>query len=250
MISEKDILNLLALIPARGGSKGIPRKNLAPVAGRPLLAWTCAAARESRRIARTVLSTEDAEIAARGREFGAEVPFLRPPELARDDTPTLPVIRHALEFLAEREGYRPDAVVLLQPTAPLRRAEHIDGAADRFLETGADAVVSVSPVPAHFHPFWVFDLDAEGRMRPSHPEGGPERYPRRQALPPAYVRNGAVYVARTRLILDENSLYGSTPVAFVMSAEDSVNVDAPEDLEEAERALLARFAREGVRPPV
>jgi CMP-N-acetylneuraminic acid synthetase len=244
---DRPEMNLLAIIPARGGSKGIPRKNLAPVAGRPLLAWTCRAALESRSLTRVILSTEDSEIADRGREFGVEVPFLRPPELAQDETPTLPVIRHALEFLAEREGCRPDAIVLLQPTAPLRRAEHIDGAVARMGETGADAVVSVSPVPAHFHPYWVFDLDGDGRLKPAHPGGGPERYPRRQALPPAYTRNGAVYIARTRLILQENSLYGPAPAAYVMPPEDSVNVDAPEDLARAEETLLQRMASERER---
>jgi CMP-N-acetylneuraminic acid synthetase len=234
-------MNLLAIIPARGGSKGIPRKNLAPVAGLPLLAWTCRAALESRSLSRVILSTEDSEIAERGREFGVEAPFLRPAELAQDETPTLPVIRHALEFLAEREGYRPDAIVLLQPTAPLRRAEHIAGAVSRLVKTGAEAVVSVSPVPAHFHPYWVFDLDGDDRLKPAHPDGGPERYPRRQALPPAYTRNGAVYVARTRLILQENSLYGPAPAAYVMRPEDSVNVDAPADLARAEEALLQRI---------
>ena len=240
-------MNLLAIIPARGGSKGIPRKNLAPVAGRPLLAWTCRAALESRLLSRVILSTEDSDIAEKGREFGVEVPFLRPAELARDETPTLPVIRHALEFLAQREDCHPDAIVLLQPTAPLRRAEHIDGAVSRMRETGADAVVGVSPVPAHFHPYWVFDLDGRDRLKPAHPDGGPERYPRRQALPPAYTRNGAVYVARTRLILQENSLYGPTPAAYVMREEDSVNVDSAEDLARAEEALLNRMAPERER---
>lgn len=242
-------MNLLAIIPARGGSKGIPRKNLAPVAGRSLLAWTCRAALESRSLNRVILSTEDSEIAAKGLEFGVEVPFLRPPELAQDETPTLPVIRHALEFLGEREGYRPDAVVLLQPTAPLRRAAHIDGAVERMLETGADAVVAVSPVPAHFHPYWVFDLDGDDRLKPVHPDGGPERYPRRQELPPAYTRNGAVYIARTRLILQENSLYGPAPVGYVMPPEDSVNVDGPEDLALAEKALLKRMASDPIPFP-
>ena len=155
---------MLGLIPARGGSKGIPRKNARLLAGRPLLDYTAEAALKARRLSRVILSTEDPEIAEIGRRCGLDVPFLRPPELARDDTPTLPVVQHALRWLEER-GERFSAVCLLQPTSPLRTAEHIDACIELLEKDGADAVVTVLRVPPEHNPHWVFVRDGDGFLR-------------------------------------------------------------------------------------
>jgi CMP-N-acetylneuraminic acid synthetase len=160
-------MRTLGVIPARGGSKGIPGKNLRLLAGRPLLAYTADAARGSRRLSRVVLSTDDEATAAAGRSLGLEVPFLRPADLAADDSPMLPVLRHAVEALSA-SGFEADAVVLLQPTSPLRRAEHIDAAIELLEATGADSVVSVVEVPHQFNPVSVMTLEGD-RLKPFVP---------------------------------------------------------------------------------
>jgi CMP-N,N'-diacetyllegionaminic acid synthase len=222
---------ILGLIPARGGSKSIPRKNLATLAGRPLLAYTCDAALGAKRLTRVVLSTDDEEIARVGSECGLEVPFLRPAELARDDTPSVAVARHCLEWLAEREGFKADVVALLQPTSPLRRAHHIDEALEQLEETGADTVVSVVEVPHRFSPYSVMKVQ-DGRLRDFCEAPVPfDRY-RRQDMPPLYARNGpAVLAARTQVVMEENSFYGSQVVPYLMGTADSIDIDSPFDLE-------------------
>src|SRR5262249_18146969 len=150
---------VLGLIPARGGSRSIPKKNIALLCGRPLLAYTCEAALESRRLTRVVLSTDDEEVAKVGRDLGVDVPFLRSAELAEDDTPSIAVVEHCLKSLAERQSFKPDVVVLLQPTSPLRAAHHIDEALDQMEKTNADTVVSVMEVPHHFSPYSVMRLE-------------------------------------------------------------------------------------------
>jgi CMP-N,N'-diacetyllegionaminic acid synthase len=218
-------VSVLALIPARGGSKGIPRKNLAPLDGRPLLAWTVDAALRSRVVTRTVVSTEDAEIAAAARELGAEV-LARPPELAADDTPMQPVIAHAL---AELEA--PDVLVLLQPTSPLRRAEHVDEAVDLLLATGADSVVSVVEVPHRYRPGSLMALDGDRLVRLADDHAGT-----RQEKPLVYARNGpAVLALRPGRI--GTDLYGGDCRPYVMGARESLDVDEPFDLELAELLL-------------
>jgi CMP-N-acetylneuraminic acid synthetase len=225
-------MEILGLIPARGGSKGIPRKNLVRLAGKPLLAYTCEAARASRLLSRAVVSTDSTEIADMALEYGVEAPFIRPAELARDETPMLNVILHALDELGE-----PDAIVLLQPTSPLRRAEHVDGAIGVWLETGADSVVSVVLVPHAFTPGSLLSLGGDGRLAPL---GGAA--PRRQDKPRLYARNGPAVLVVKPSVLRAGSLYGRDSRAFLMNREDSLDIDGPFDLELAE-LLLAR--REG-----
>jgi CMP-N,N'-diacetyllegionaminic acid synthase len=234
-------MTVLGVVPARGGSRAIPRKNLALLGGRPLLAWTAAAARASRRLDRVVLSTDDAEIAEAGRGLGLEVPFLRPPALAADETPMVDVLRHVVAAL-EGEGGRPiDVVVLLQPTSPFRRAEHVDAAVETLLRTGADTVVSVVEVPHQFSPASVMRLDGD-RLTPY--EGGPMIL-RRQDKPRVFARNGpAVLAIRRDVVVRKGALYGDDTRAYVMSAEDSIDIDGPDDLDRA-AWLLAR--REGAR---
>jgi CMP-N-acetylneuraminic acid synthetase len=230
-------MDVLGVIPARGGSKGIPHKNIAMVAGQPLLAYTCKAALSSKRLTRVILSTDDPAVAAVGRRYGTEVPFLRPEELAKDDVPMLDVLQHVLKTLQETENYQPEVVVLLQPTSPLRRAEHIDEAVDILLKTGADSVVSVVEVPHQFSPVSVLQLEG-GRLRP-YVEGPPIL--RRQDKPLLYARNGpAVLAVLWEVIILKNSLYGGDCRPLVMEYEDSIDVDGPPDLERVEFLLKHR----------
>lgn len=237
-------LRVLGLIPARGGSKGVPRKNVRPLGGRPLLAYTADAAKASSRLTEIVLSTDDEEIAQVGRALGLDVPFLRPAELARDETPTLPVVVHALEWL-EEHGRRFDAVCLLQPTNPFRRAEDIDGCIALFEERRADAAVSVLPVPHEYNPHWVYLRCDDGCIHLAM--GAMNPIPRRQDLPPAYHREGSVYVTRRDVVLDQNSLYGRFVVGYEMDPRRSVNVDSRDDWDRAESLLAAEVESAGTR---
>ena len=152
-------MRILGLITARGGSKGIPHKNIIPVAGRPLLAYTCEAALNSRHLSRVILSTDDETIAQVGRDNGIDVPFERPADLASDEASSLDVALHAIRWLEQHEDWIADVVVILQPTSPLRRAEHIDQALDQMITVGADTVVSVVEVPHHLSPYKLMRLD-------------------------------------------------------------------------------------------
>jgi CMP-N-acetylneuraminic acid synthetase len=215
-------MDVLGLIPARGGSKGIPRKNLAPVGGRPLLAWTVEAARAASELTRTVVSTDDDEIAAAA---GIEV-LRRPEELAANETPMAAVVRHAIDELA------PDVVVLLQPTSPLRRGEHIDEAVRQLLESGADAVVSVVEVPHAYRPESLMDV-VDGRVVSRGAVGT------RHEKPLVYARNGpAVLVLRADKLQDD--LYAGDCRAYVMDERDSLDVDTAFDLELADLLLGSR----------
>ena len=228
-------MQVLAVIPARGGSKGIPNKNLAIVAGRPLLAYTADAARESSRVTRTIVSTDDAAIADAAAGLGLEVPFMRPPSLAADDTPMLPVLQHAVATM-RTGGFAADVVVLLQPTSPLRRAEHIDAAVDLLETSGADSVVSVVEVPHQFNPVSVLRLDGD-RVQPFME--GP-LVTRRQDKPKVFARNGPAVLAVRAPVLERGSLYGDDCRALIMSADDSLDIDSPRDLVELASSMRAR----------
>lgn len=225
---------VLGVIPARGGSKGIPRKNVRRLAGKPLLQYTAEAALGVSRLARVILSTEDEEIAAVARSCGLDVPFLRPPELALDDTPTLPVLQHAVSAM-EKAGERFDAICLLQPTAPFRRTVDIDGCIDLLLRNGADSVITVLPVPLEHNPHWVYFQNDQGLLKLSTGEDSP--IPRRQLLPPAFHREGSVYVMRRDVLMEQSSLYGSKVAGFLIDSSRSVNLDTLEDWERAENLL-------------
>ena len=212
----------------------MPRKNIRLLAGKPLLRYTAEAALGCKQLTRVVLTTDDQEIAAVGRECGLDVPFLRPPELARDDTPTLPVVQHAVDFL-EKAGERFDAVCLLQPTAPLRRSEDIRSCIDLLESTGADSVVTVLPVPPEHNPHWVYFKTLAGFLQLSTGEDSP--MPRRQLLPPAFHREGSVYLVRRDVLMEKHSLYGSKVVGFSIEPSRSVNIDTLADWQRAEAAF-------------
>lgn len=198
------------------------------------------AARRAPALDRVILSTEDEAIAAAGRDLGCDVPFMRPLDLAMDDTPHLPVIQHAARWMAERVNYRPDAVMILQPTSPLRSVDDIAAAVALLEQSGADSVLSVSEVPVHAHPLRTLRLDANG-FATLFATGEPvrKRINRRQDLPAAWVMNGAIYACRTGLLFDEvsPSLYGDRVVAYRMPAERSISIDDAEDWAAAERLL-------------
>ena len=226
MIQGKKVL---ALIPARGGSKGLPRKNVLLLGGRPLLAWSILAARGSAHVDRIVVSSEDREIIETAREWGAEVPFVRPRELAADETSGMEVVLHAIE----QAGQGFDYVVLVQPTSPLRTPQDIDACLERCLETGAPACVSVCE-PAK-SPHWMYTLDKDGRMRPLLGSG--EYVSRRQDLPRVYALNGAVYAARTDWLKESGNFVTPETVGYVMDPERSLDIDTALDLRLCEELL-------------
>ncbi|MEO8075171.1 MAG: acylneuraminate cytidylyltransferase family protein [Acidobacteriota bacterium] len=226
-------IRVLGIIPARGGSKGIPRKNIAPLAGRPLLAYTVAAAQGARLLSRTILSTDDAEIAEVGRQLGVEVPFMRPAELAQDDTLGIAVLQHAVAVLEEK-GDRFDAIFVLQPTNPLRRPEDIDGAIELFERSGADSVIAFVDVGER-HPARMKYIDADGRVV-DPPFGEQVEGLRRQDLPKLYLREGSVYLTR-RDVLMQGSLKGADCRAWLVPQDRACNIDEPFDLVMAELLL-------------
>jgi CMP-N-acetylneuraminic acid synthetase len=232
-------MKVLGLITARAGSKGLPGKNVKPLAGKPLIAYTVEAAQQSRAFDRLILSTDDPHAAAVARSLGCEVPFDRPADLARDDTPHLPVVQHAVSWLAEHDHYHPDLVMILQPTSPLRQPHHIREAVDLIGRTGATSVVGVSAAPVHYHPSRMLRVDESGNAT-LFVTGEPvrKRLKRRQDLPPAWAINEAIYLLRTAVLFDaEPSLYGDRCAAYVMPPVDGLSIDTAEDWAEAERAL-------------
>lgn len=226
-------MRILAVIPARGGSKGLPGKNIRPLAGKPLLAYTAEAALASNLVSQVVLSTDDLEIAHLGRELGLKVPFIRPPELALDHTPTLPVIQHALRMM-EAEFGQFDAVCILQVTSPFRKKDLLDQAISKFIHSKADSLVTVLPVPDHFNPHWTFEPDHSGLLQIA--TGEKKLITRRQELPKCYHRDGSIYITK-REVLIKGSLYGDS-VAFLENDPDFyVNIDTQSDWDEAERII-------------
>ena len=222
-------LRFLAIIPARGGSKGVPRKNIRFLAGKPLIAWTMEEAKRSRYLDRCIVSTEDEEIKKVAEEYGGEVPFLRPPELAQDGTASIDVV---LDVLHRLPGY--DFVVLLQPTSPLRTAEDIDGAIAFCLDHGAESCVSVAE--AEHSPYWMYTLDAGGRMQHLPGMAKEDGY-QRQRLPKVYRLNGAVYVKQVDALRERQAFIDGNTIGYAMSQNRSYDIDTMEDFEIAEMVM-------------
>jgi CMP-N,N'-diacetyllegionaminic acid synthase len=226
---------VLAVIPARGGSKGIPDKNIRLLAGQTLVERAAYAAAESGLIDRTILSTDSERIAEEGRRIGLEVPFIRPAHLAADDTPMLPVIEHAIDFL-EQGGWSPEIVVLLQPTSPLRRPDHVRNAVRQLRQSGADSVVTVIELPRHLSPDYVMRVEG-GRLVPFLAHGA--SVTRRQDARPAYVRDGTVYAFWRRTMTETGTIYGRDCQPLVLRALESLTIDTPQDWEEAEHRIAS-----------
>ena len=227
------VKQILAVILARGGSKELPGKNIAAIAGKPLIAWTIEAALGSESVTRTIVSTDDVDIAETAKLYGAEVPFLRPSELAEDGTPgSLPVLQ-AVSGLDEREAYRPDLVVTLQPTSPLRGADDIDAAVALLIERSADAVVSVTAVQQH--PLWMKTIDAQGWVHDF--VGQAKSVGARQELPPIFAPNGAIYIAPRNVLLSRGGWDTQRTAAYIMPFERSIDINTAQDFAIAELFL-------------
>ncbi len=231
--------SVLAIIPARGGSKGIPRKNIRLFAGYPLIAFSIAAGLQTETVTRVLVSTDDEEIAEVARQFGAETPFMRPAELAGDRTLDLPVFQHALTWLAENEGYRPDAVVHLRPTTPIRPSDLVDRAIHTLLDhPEADSVRGITP--AHQNPFKMWLMDSKDHpIRPlTNVSGVNEPYNApRQILPQAYAHTGLIDVIRPATILEKNSMSGQVILPILFDSAYDIDIDTPDDWRRAEERM-------------
>ena len=231
---------ILSIIPARGGSKGIPRKNIKPLRSKPLLAYTVEASLKSQYITRHILSTDDDEIAKIGCDYGLEVPFMRPTHLATDNSPSIECFKHTLSQLKIQEDYEPDFLVILQPTSPLRTAIHVDEAIRLFLETDCDSLVSIVEIPHNISPSSAMKKDSEGFVY-SLANSSPAQY-QRQSKPRFYARNGAaIYITTPHQIYSEGSLFGEKTLGYEMAKLDSIDIDDEQDWLIAEALLEWRY---------
>lgn len=227
-------MKVLGLIPARGGSKGIPNKNKKLLSGKPLLQYTIEAALDSKKLERVVFTSEDASLITIAKNLGVDVPFVRPADLAKDTSGSLEVVQHALKSLLENgEGY--DAVCLLQVTYPFRNSEDIDYAIEKFIESQTDSLISVRKVPHQFNPHWVFEENDDNNL--SIATGENEIIKRRQDLPKAFIRDGAFYITKSDVILDKNSFFGKSISYIELDPNKYVNIDTNEDWIKAEKIL-------------
>ena len=230
-------MKVTALIPARGNSKRVPKKNICNLGGKPLIAWTIETALASS-IERVIVSTDNPEIAEISSNYGAEVPFLRPPELAQDKSPDLPVCLHTLDFLESNENYIPDDIVWLRPTSPLRTTQDIEECMQKLVTSNADCVRSVCKV-SH-HPYWMKSLK-EDRLLPFLKGKDEQNYYQSQLLPPVYRLNGAVDVISTKFIREQNLLYGGNMRGYLMPEMRSLDIDTELDFLIAEVLIKKRL---------
>ncbi len=230
----KDNKQILAIIPARGGSKGLSRKNIKMIAGKPLLAWTIETALSVPILDRVILSTDDEQILKTGKKYGAEAPFLRPASIAGDNVTDMPVYEHTLNWLAENEQFYPEIVVWLRPTTPLRTSMDIEQAVNLLIQKNPDWVRSVCEV--EHHPYWMYKLN-EGMMESFIDGINIDDYIRRQLLPPVYRLNGAVDVTWSSTVLEKKFLYSGVIAAYIMPGDRSVDIDTKMDLRIAEMLM-------------
>ncbi|EKQ51122.1 MULTISPECIES: acylneuraminate cytidylyltransferase family protein [unclassified Clostridium] len=222
-------MNIIAIIPARGGSKGIPRKNIKEINGKPLISYTIAEAKKSHYINRIIVSTEDEEIAQISQKYGGEVPFLRPRELAEDNTPGIDPIIHCINWLKENENYDPEYVCLLQCTSPFRKFNQINEAIERLISENADSIVSVCE--SEISPYWMKKIN-DGKMQDFMDDI--PFYARRQDVPKVYRLNGAIYIAKTSVLLAKQNWYTESTLAYVMDRNSSIDIDDMTDFKFAE----------------
>lgn len=228
MINGKSVL---AIIPARGGSKRIPRKNIKLLAGKPLIVWTIEEAIKSKYIDRLILSSEDEEVIKVAKNYGCEVPFKRPNELAQDDTPGIEPVIHAINTIPERYNY----VCLLQPTSPLRKVIHIDECIKRCVSNNSDSCISVTEV--NEHPYWMYEIDSEDKMKSLFLEK--EINTNRQQLPKVFVLNGAVYVAKIDILVKTRKFVTKDTLSYIMDKNKSVDIDTELDWKIAENIIIS-----------
>ncbi|MCV9931245.1 acylneuraminate cytidylyltransferase family protein [Flavobacterium sp. LS1R47] len=221
-------MKILAIIPARGGSKGVPGKNIKLLNDKPLLAYTSEIALQSKFLTEVIVSTEDEQIIEVAKSLGIKVPFIRPITLAQDNSPTIDVIIHALRWY-ESQNIFFDAVCLLQVTTPFRTLEFLDNAIKKFIEKDSDSLVSVQRVPHEYNPHWTFEVNKQGNLKIA--TGETEIISRRQELPIAYHRDGSIYITKTKVLLEEHSLYGKNTTFIESQSEFYVNIDTLEDWE-------------------
>jgi len=214
-------MKIVAIIPARGGSKGIPRKNIKELCGKPLIAYIIETALRVEELDRVIVSTEDKEIAEVAKKCGAEVPFMRPEELARDETPTLPVLQHAVKYLEEKENYKPDIIVLLYATSPLLKHERVSEAIKLLKARGFDSVLSVVEDRGHY---WIKRGEDYERLYPKVLKN-------RQFTEPLLKENGAIYLCKRDLLMEENTMVGGKIGFLKMQKEESIDIDEPLDFE-------------------
>ncbi len=224
-------MKILAIIPARGGSKGVPGKNIKLLNGKPLLAYTTEVALQSQLLSKVILSSDDYQIIETAKNLGVEVPFVRPAELSQDDSPTINLVLHALKWF-EKKNIIFDAICLLQPTSPFRTVDFLDNAIKKFIESGCDSLVSVLKVPHEFNPHWTFEVNEKGNLKIA--TGESNIIGRRQDLPQTYHRDGSIYIVKTAVVLKKNSLYGEK-IAFIESPQECyANIDTISDWDKAE----------------
>ena len=228
-------MRILGVIPARGGSKGVPRKNIRPLAGKPLIAYTIEAALSSHVLDDVVVSTEDPEIAKVAQQYGAQVPFMRPAELASDQAQTHPVVVHCLEFMENHTGKPYDIIVLLQPTTPMRTAQDIQDGVTLIQSSGADSVVSVTSVEG-YHPFRMKRIVGDNQLINLIDQGFEDMRPR-QVLPPVYLRSGDLYIATRATVIDRQTMVGPDSRAIVIPPQRAINIDTERDFMLAEYIL-------------
>ena len=223
--------NVVAVIPARGGSQSIPNKNIRDFAGKPLIAWTIACAQKAANVDRVLVSTDSAHIADVARAHGGEVPFLRPAEIAKSDTAIEPVMKHAYDWLRENENYDADALILLFPTNPLRQVAHIEDSVTQFFDTGADSVITVNESPAHYTPYWTLVREDDGAVRYFDGSDIRKGYTRRQDFPrTCYAKNDLVFVLKPQNLSGElPSLFGARPDLLVTDRIYDGDINTPED---------------------
>jgi CMP-N-acetylneuraminic acid synthetase len=219
-------LDILGIITARGGSKGIPKKNLRKVSGVPLIEYTINTAKKSKKITRLIVSTDNPEIIKLTKKLGVEVPFRRPAKYARDNSLSVDVINHALQFLKNNEGYSPDIVIILQPTSPLRNSSNIDKSVNLLIKSQASSVVGVFPMKQY--PFKAFLVDKKNCLIPF--TKNLNKYSQRQNIPSFFYPTGSLYTFWTKTLLTHKNIYGKKIKPIVVSKEESIDVDEPFDL--------------------
>ncbi|MEK7067231.1 MAG: acylneuraminate cytidylyltransferase family protein [Patescibacteria group bacterium] len=229
----------LGIITARGGSKGIPGKNIKKLGGKPLIAYTIETALKSGVFDRVILSTDDRKIAEVGRRYGAEVPFMRPKELAKDDTATLPVLLHAVSYLKEIENYSADYIMILQPTSPFRQPFHIQEAVKLLKRSGADSVLGVSEIPEQFNPDRTMKIDKNGWLTLWSGRPVRKRISRRQDLPNAFWNTCALYLFKTKFLFDqkESNFFGKNVKPYIMDKKYALDINTMDDWRMAEKVV-------------